>query len=228
MKSLKRLGIYFLVSLSLLTLWLLFPHPSDAINHRNQRMIELGLIDEVKSAEELGLEHLLHHPPQLNARLIDNLREGQRQAAQDTTNITRAIELGTNRPVAVGDFANDNGDGRLTGDLDAIGVVTPSGEIEPIITRDLVPMFENEEAGGGTLTTFEGSVHTLIADARGTWLQAERVPVFDLIVYKRNTGKTYLVPSVLGDAFCRDALNNVLRTRGRLRRNTVNLQRIKL
>ena len=33
--------------------------PSDAVSVRNSQMIELGIIDEVKSPKDLGLEHLL-------------------------------------------------------------------------------------------------------------------------------------------------------------------------
>lgn len=226
LKKFKVLGIYILIFLIMLGLPLLLTDPSDAVNSRNQTMIELGLIDDVKSAEELGLEHLLQQPSQLNARLMDNLREAQDIVAQDTANISVAVPLGTDRPVNVGDLTHDNGDSRLTGELDAIGVVTPGGEVEPITPGDERTMFENEEAGRGTLTAFDGSKQKLIADASGSWLQADRVLVFDLIVYKRDNNKVYLVPNVIGDAFCRDALNDVL-LNGKQRRNRVNLSRFR-
>ena len=200
--------------------------PSDAVDARNQQMIELGLIDEVISPEDLGLDGLRYRPPQLNASLIDNLRRAQRAVAQLPENISVAVPLGTDSPVRTGELTRDNGDGRLNGDLEAIGSVNHSGQIELITPKDEEGMFVNERLGGGTLIgeSFDEE-QKLLADASGSFLQAQRVLVFDLVVRNRRNNKIYLVPNVVADAFCRDALNGVLN--GTQRRSNIDVSRLR-
>ncbi|NES18541.1 MAG: hypothetical protein F6K41_06335 [Symploca sp. SIO3E6] len=64
-----RLGLVGLAikTVSLFTFW---AHPSDATSSRNQQIIELNLIDEVRSARELYLDYLMQDSGQLRAEFI--------------------------------------------------------------------------------------------------------------------------------------------------------------
>jgi len=189
-------------------------------------MIELGLIDEVKYAEELGLEHLLREPPQLMVSLMGNIRRARAAVTQLPENLQVAVPLGTNHPVSIGQLRNDDGGTtRFVSNLEAVGTVNPQGEAEPITPKDEGGMFAQEERDGGTLRNVDNLHQTLVADASGSFFQAQSVPVLDLIVHEKSTGAIYLVPNILADAFCRDALNAVLT--GTQHRNNIDLRRLR-
>jgi len=210
--------------------------PSQAKSANYQRMIELGFIDEVKSPEELGLDYLQQKPPELIAGLVDNIRYTRDLAeTQMTDNIAYAIPLGTDEPFAARQLRNDDGEtigqvennrGRTLSarNLDAVGTLNPSGQSEPITRRDAVQMFTQEANNGGSFDANAGSRQTIIADASGSFLQARRIAIIDLIVRDRRNSRQYLVPNIRVDTFCRDALNSV-RNRS-YRRYNGNLRRI--
>ncbi len=182
--------------------------PSDATQANYERMIELGFIDEVKTPEELGLDYLNHRPPQLVAGLVDEIRMVSEEAqSQMTDNIEIAIPLGTRNPFGVGDLRNDNGGTINATNSDGIGFVSRTGQANPVTGGDLVRMFNTEANNGGSFDSASDTREMLVTDASGSFLQARRIAVIDLIV--ENNDRYYLLPNVRVDSFCRDALNSV-------------------
>ncbi len=203
-------------------------HPSTAKTISYQQMIELQIIDEVRSPKDLGLDYLHRRPPQLTASLIDNMRFA-RGKYQETDNIALAIPLGDQSPVASGQLQSDNGvppqiQGR---DVEAIATVDPTGRPEGIVPRDAASMITEEERNGGTLDNVISRLsdrEILVADASNLLTQTRRIRVIDLIVRDKRTNRIYLLPDVRADSFCRDVINaGVKRT---FRPNQVNLRTI--
>lgn len=197
--------------------WSVFlPQTSTATSANYQRMIELGLIDEVKSPEELGLGYLHHRPPELTASLVDNIRTTTDVARTQTTDDLRyAIPIPSNEPYGVGSLANDNGQLTDLNYFEGIGTVTPSGQAEPVTGRDLIEMFTAEANNCGSFdyncgrNNALGERETIVADSSGLFAQTRRVSVIDLIVRNKRNGRRYLLPDVRVDSFCRDALNSI-------------------
>jgi hypothetical protein len=222
------LGLVF-IAIVTFSLSIFLAKPSDAVSVRNAQMIELGIIDEVKSAEDLGLGYLLRRPPELMANVLDAIG-----VARDTINAipsermdeSNMFEVGTQRPVRTGQLLSDNGNDPRLQDLTYVGVVNRNGQAEGITPRGEAEMFTQEARGGGTLDPktvmgFNNSGETLIADASGLFVQSRKVSVLDVLVLNKRTKKVYLVPNVIADTFCRDALNAVLT--GRQRPHNINL-----
>jgi len=205
----KTLALVMLAALTL-TFCFFIARPSTATNPTYQRMIELGFVDEVKSPAELGLDYLQQRPPELTAGLVDNIRyERDRAATQMTDNIAYAIPLGTNTPFAAGQLRNDDGGTLNAGNFEGVGSVTPAGRPESVTGRDVVEMFTAEANNGGSFASDLDSRETLLADASGSFLQTQRIPVIDLIVRNKRNNRYYLLPKIRVDSFCRDALNAV-------------------
>jgi hypothetical protein len=184
--------------------------PSDATQAKYERMIELGFIDEVKTPEELGLDYLHRRPPQLTAGLVDSIRQVRDEAeTQMTDDIRVAIPLGENDPFPVGALPNDNNyGGENISSLEEVGYLNPSGQPEPVTGGDIVEMMTVEANNGGSFDALK-TREILVADASGSFLQARRVKIIDLIVRDWRNGKYYLLPNIRVDSFCRDALNAV-------------------
>lgn len=203
-----------------------FNQPSNATQDNYERMIELGFIDEVITPEELGLDYLHRRPPQLNAGLVDAIREvGDAAQAQMTDDIQVAIELGTDSPFGSGVLSGDNNyAGQNVSIFEEVGYVDNSGQPEPVTGGDLVEMIYTEANNGGSFDSALKTREMLVADASGSFLQTRRISVIDLIVRNRNNNRYYLLPNVRVDSFCRDALNAV--SNRTWRRNYVNLGRL--
>lgn len=217
-----------LVMLAALTLSFCFfiTRPSTATNSTYHKMIELGLIDEVTSPAELGLDYLQQRPPELAAGLVESIRRVGRDAeVQMTDDFTYAIPLGTNRPFPVGQLRNDDGSTVNARNTEGVGFVNTAGQPEPFTGRDAVEMIHTEANNGGTFDTALNTREILVADANGSFLQTRRVAVIDLIVYNKRNRKHYLIPNVRVDSFCRDTLNAVSnRTYRRHNRDLRNLR----
>lgn len=185
--------------------------PSNATQANYERMIELGLIDEVKTPEELGLDYLHRRPPQLAASLVDSIRQVRDDAeTQMTDDIQVAILLGEDSPFDVGELRNDNDySGRNVNVFEETGYVDSSGQPQPVTGRDVVDMFTQEANNGGSFDSALKTREILVADASSSFLQARRLSVIDLIVRNRNNNRYYLLPNIRVDSFCRDALNAV-------------------
>ena len=105
-------------------------HPSNATSARNQQMLKLDLIDEVRSAQDLGLDYLTQPQEQLMANLLDSIRYAEEEVTQMTDNIKVAFDLGTNAPIGVGTLPDQRQLTTRTG-YEAIGLISPYGRPEP-------------------------------------------------------------------------------------------------
>jgi len=202
-----RLGLIGLavITISLSIFW---THPSDATSTKNQQMIELNLIDEVRSARELGLDYLMQDSEQLMAGIVDNIRYAEAEVTQMTQDIKVAFDLGTNAPIRIGSLPDQEQLTRRSG-YQAVGYINSSGEPQGFTPGIFAAMFNIEANNRGRLATMPEAEQMLVADASGTFLQARRTPTIDLIVHSKWEGTLCLVPNVNANAVCRDALNSV-------------------
>lgn len=182
---------------------------SNATNARNQQMLKLDLIDEVRSAHDLGLDYLTQPQEQLMANLINSIRYAEEEVTQMTDNIEVAFDLGTNDPIRIGALPDQGQLTTRTG-YEAIGLINNAGIPEPFTPSLLASMFNFEANNGGELVKTPEAEYNLTADARGIFVQTHRMPFFPLIVHEKFTNLVYLVPGVNPNAVCRDALNGVL------------------
>ncbi len=180
-------------------------------------MLDLGLIDGIKTPEELGLHYLQESTePILASGMLDAIRRVPQELAQDFFNGNEpvAVDLGTSSPI---DFGQLRDGGQLAStDYAGVGYVNASGKPQPITPNEISDMATTEANSGGTITSAPEAQTILVADTSGTFAQGRRVPVIDLIAYNRRNGHLYLVPNVNINALCRDAVNGALR--GTIRR----------
>ncbi len=212
-KLLRNLGL-FVLAICTVSLSIFFAHPSDARSAQYQSMINLGLIDAVKTPHDLGLDYLQRTPPQLTASLMDAIGEA-RGTVQSTDNLNRKIPLPSpaNARVPTGVLPTTSGE---THRYQAVAAVNrSSGRPEPIDNRGLDQMFAAEQANGGSYNNRRASgssseQFSLVADTSGSFIQARKRLTIDLILDDTRTGERFLAPDINIDAFCRDGLNAVL------------------
>lgn len=183
--------------------------PTTARNSSSQVMIDLNLVNEVRSAEELGLDYLTQPQEQLMASLLDAIYEAEEEASQMTDNIQVAFDLGTNDPIRIGSLPDEEHLTTRSG-YEAVGWINPNGIPEAFTPGMLAYMFNIEGRNGGQLAMMPNSQENWLVDSSGTFLQAQRSAFFPLIVHEKWTDDVYLVPGVNANAVCRDALNGVL------------------
>lgn len=230
MKNLKwtTLG-FFLVTVIFVVISFLHENPTVATVARNEQMVALSLIDEVKTPEELGLDYLSQEPEEfIIADLMDNIHYADAQVAQMTENIQIAFELGTNSPIVIRALPDQ---GKLTrSGFEALGYIDSSGHAQAFTPLFLRAMFYVESNNGGQLVLTPDAQQILVTDASGAFLQAQRIPTLDLIVRTgfKSSSKIYLVPRANANAICRDALNAVLNRKIRRFDSQLNLPTITL
>ena len=184
--------------------------PSGATEADFQRLVAMGIVDGVATAHELGLDYLEHQPVELAASsgLMDSIQRVNSELVQMPEDISIAYPLGTNRPVRIGDIPNDDGSLAEVDDAACVGFVDNAGQPKAFTPADGSAMTDNEYRNGGNIVMTPEAQYMLVADASGGFLQARRVPVFNIIVQQR--GQRFLVPNVNANAVCRDLLNAVL------------------
>jgi len=218
MKSSKSLQ--FLIATFLITISVVFSvtlaHPSTAYDRNAEQyseLLDLGLIDRIRNPEEIGLDYLRQDPVQLaqSNELMAAVRRGINQAAYLPENTPLKFRLGTNSPIAI--RPEERGTPAVRPSSRAIGFVNQNGNPRPITRDNLIAsgdgMFRVEERNNGLIAFHSVTPEILIADARGSFLQAQRLPRIDLIIEEPN-GEVYLLLEININAFCRDALNAVL------------------
>jgi hypothetical protein len=206
-----RLGL-IVTALLTVSLAVILAHPSDATRARNQQMLNLHLIDEVRSAQDLGLDYLMQESDQLMAGIVDNIRYAEAEITQMTQDIKVAFDLGTNDPIRIGALPDQGQLTRRT-DYQAVGYIDSFGTAKGFTPAILATMFNVEANKGGQLVMTPEAEQILVADASGSFLQEKRVPTFDLIVHSKRERKLYLVSNVNANAVCRDALNAVFNSK---------------
>ncbi|WP_353933362.1 hypothetical protein WJM97_23040 (plasmid) [Okeanomitos corallinicola TIOX110] len=129
-----------------------------------------------------------------------------------------AIEFCTNNPVRIGNPPKLCNSSQVT-NYQAVGYINNQGKPKNITAGDVADMTADEYRNGGNLTSesvISSAQNILLADASGSFLQARRIPAFNLIIRHKRTGKLTIVRQVNANAFCRDVLNSFLN--GRVRR----------
>ena len=201
--------VLFAIGTMLVLLLALWMQPSDAVRKPYQGMIELGLIDAIKSPEEVGLEYLQHRPPQLTADLVENIGYLRDRAESELPdNVALAIPLGTTSPFGVGALSNDDGSTLEKRNFEGVGFVNSAGIPESIAVSNIVGMFSAEVRNRGTFDAVNPE-EMVVADASGSWSQTRRVAVIDLICRNKENNRYYILPNARVDSLCRDALNAV-------------------
>ena len=170
----------------------------------------MGIVDRVVTPEEINLDYLQQET--VNISQNEELMNAIVQAEESMTVIPEDIELefplGTNDPIEIGQIPNDKGTPDAANRTQAIGFVDRNEKAMSFYSTLLRNMFEEEGNNGGYLKSTTKLQKILVADANGSFLQARRIPVIDLIV-RTPRGRIFLVPRVNANALCRDALNSV-------------------
>ncbi|MGK7875997.1 MAG: hypothetical protein AB4426_22675 [Xenococcaceae cyanobacterium] len=210
LKSFRILGMLGLVIIAF-SLSVLLAQPSDARSVQYQRLIEQGIIDAVITPHELGLDYLEHEPVELAADsgLLSAIYEAEQEVSIMPEDIPLQFPGGTNSPIRIGQIPDDTGTPGAASRVMFIGFVGRDGQARSFTPNQLGSMFNTEYNNGGNLTVNADSQDILLADASGTFLQARRIPVIDLIVRNPRNGRRYVVRRVNANAVCRDAINGV-------------------
>ena len=214
MNKLKSWGKIGLVVIGILSfsVSIFLARPSNATMGNFQSLIDRGIVDAIATPHELGLDYLEHEPIELSADpgLMNSIQYVNEEFAQMPENISVAFPLGTNEPIAIGRLPGDTGSPQQVSNTECLGYVNGQGQAKSFTPNDGAIMTGTEYRNNGNLVMTPEAQHILVADASGGFLQARRVPTFNLIVRNRRTGQRFLVPQVNANAVCRDALNAVL------------------
>ncbi|WP_341735348.1 hypothetical protein [Microcoleus sp. CAWBG640] len=215
LKSFRILGLLGLI-ITAFSLSVFLAQPSDATMTKYQKLIELGIVDAVVTPQEIALDYLQQEPIELSANpeLLNAIKQAEESVSVMPENIALEIDGGTNSPIGIGQIPDDTGTPSDARNVVFEGIVSQDGQPRNLTPGNISPMFNTERNNGGNLPRIASAEQILLADASGTFLQAKRIPVLDLIVRRNN--RRYVVPNVNANAVCRDALNAVFN--GKLRR----------
>ena len=100
-----------------------------------------------------------------------------------------SFPIGTNSPIRIGQAKNS------ASHYHAIGFINPKGKSRPILSTDLIAMFDRELAGG-TQASIEDKANP-----------KKQVLAVNLIVRETRTKRIYLVKNINFEAVTRDAIN---------------------
>ena len=189
--------------------------PTEARIAEYRHWQEMGIIDRVLSPSEAGLQYLQDDVPSIigDEGIMSAIRRVDSSVAKLPENIPLRLPLGTNEPIAIGRLRGDTGTPTDGQQRVAVRYITPNGDTKPITPASVRPMFRAEERGNGDISKNPENfrdIKMLIADSSGNFLQAERIPVVDLIVINPLTEDREIIYDVPVNAFCRDVLNAVL------------------
>ena len=205
-----KIGLVVIGILSF-SLSIFLTRPSNATIGNYQRLIDEGIVDAVATPHELGLDYLEQEAIELSADPgpMDRILRATEELAQMPENIPLAFPLGTN-PIAIGRMPNDAGSPQHVSKTECIGYVDRQGQAKSFTPADGIIMLQTKYRNNGNLVMTPDAQHILLADASGSFLQARRIPVFNLIVRNRRTGQRFLVPRVNANSVCRDLIHAVL------------------
>lgn len=205
----KVLGL-FGIAVIVFCLSIFLVKPSEATNAKYHDLISQGLINTVKTPQEIGLNYLSQPPVQLayDSELLNSIYTAEEEVSTLPEDIPLKFDLGTNSPIRIGSLPDG---GALNHSYyEAIGYVDRLREYNTFTSPILSMMFTVEARNGGNLAITPEAQQILIADAKGTFIQALRIPVIDLVVSSKRTDQIFVLENVNANAVCRDALNSVL------------------
>ena len=214
MKKLKLFGILGLLSLAVIAfcLSIVLAQPSEAVDAKYQRLIALGIVDAVVTPQEVGLDYLQQEPIRIsdNSNTMALIYDAEQRTSVMPEDIPLMFKSGTNTPVHIGAIPDDTGTPAEANNVITEGAVDRNGQPHNFTPRNINNMFATELRNDGNLPRTASAENILLADASGTFLQAKRIPVIDLLVFSPQNRRRYVVRRVNANAVCRDALNAVL------------------
>lgn len=176
-----------------------------------QGLVSLGIVGRVSTDHKLSRYNLEHQLVEIPVDYIDRIDRAIQELSSIPEDTPIAFPLGTNHPIRIGDIPNDDGSPAEVNGAELVGYVDTTGQPKTFTTGDAISMLRRSYEN--RVTNFE-TQFMIFADASGGFLQAQRVPVFNIIVQRR--GQRFLVPNVNAYAVLRDLSNAVLN--GSLRR----------
>ncbi len=209
--SWKNLSILAIAFVAFVASIILTHSPTEARTSQYQQLIEQGVIAGIVEPEELGLGYLRHEPVELAAdsSLLEAIQYAEEEVAVMPEDIPLMFPGGSNSPIRIGQIPDDTGTpGSATGVV-IVAFLNRNGEANNFTAGGLEGMFDTEYHNGGNLTFNSETQNILVADASGSFLQARRIPVLNLIVVNPRDGRRYLVERVNANAVCRDGVNSV-------------------
>lgn len=191
-----------------------FHQPVDAATQAYRQMAKLGLVDAIVTPQEIGLDYLAQPPIELAAsgELMQSIQNVHETASRMPEDLAIAVDFCTNSPVRIGNAPKQCNSSQGT-NYQAVGYINSQGKPKNITAGDVTEMAEIEYRNDGNLTAemvTSSAQNILLADASGSFLQARRIPTFNLIIRHKRTGRQQIVRQVNANAFCRDVLNSFL------------------
>jgi len=206
----KKIFLVIIAGLAL-SLSVLLAQPSDATGAKYQTLIDRGLVNGVRTPQELGLAYLQQEPVQLIAdnSILNSIYQAEETVAILPEDIPLRFDLGTNYPIRTRQL-QDGGELTTKTGYDAVGYVDRSGNTKSFNAPILRAMFAVEARNGGNLAMTPKAQHILVADASSRFWQASRIPTIDLIVHSKQANQLFILRNANANAVCRDAVNSVL------------------
>ncbi|MEG4271999.1 MULTISPECIES: hypothetical protein [unclassified Microcoleus] len=210
MNLFKKNFIVIIAGLAL-SLSVLLAQPSDATGAKYQTLIDRGLVNGVRTPQELGLAYLQQEPVQLIAdnSILNSIYQAEETVAILPEDIPLRFDLGTNYPIRTRQL-QDGGELTTKTGYDAVGYVDRSENVKSFNAPVLRAMFAVEARNGGNLAMTPKAQHILVADASRRFWQASRIPTIDLIVHSKQANQLFVLRNANANAVCRDAVNSVL------------------
>ncbi|MEK0191229.1 MAG: hypothetical protein EA000_13175 [Oscillatoriales cyanobacterium] len=210
MNKFKKIFLVIIAGLALL-LSVLLAQPSDATGAKYQTLIDRGLVNGVRTPQELGLAYLQQEAVQLIAdnSILNSIYLAEERVAILPEDIPLRFDLGTNYPIRTRQL-QDGGELTTKTGYDAVGYVDRSGNTKSFNAPILRAMFAVEARNGGNLAMTPKAQHILVADASRRFWQASRIPTIDLIVHSKQANQLFVLRNANANAVCRDAVNSVL------------------
>lgn len=209
MKKLKPLYFLGIIGMAILafTISVFFSQPSTATSINYQKMINLGLVDGIRTPQELGLDYLQREPQQLlSANIMEYIGRSRTQNARLPENLPLKYPIATNAPITTSQMPGQVR--RPSNSTSIVGVVNRQTSQPAPITRSINDgMLGIEQARGGNIGLTPGLRSILVADTSGRFLQAQHPITLDIIIYDEDSGKRWIVPDVVANAVCRDMIN---------------------
>ncbi|WP_341735349.1 hypothetical protein [Microcoleus sp. CAWBG640] len=210
MKKFKNIFLVIIAGLAL-SLSVVLAQPSDATGAKYQTLIDRGLVNGVRTPQELGLAYLQQEPVQLIAdnSILNSIYLAEETVAILPEDIPLRFDLGTNYPIRTRQL-QDGGELTTKTGYDAVGYVDRSENVKSFNAPVLRAMFAVEARNGGNLAMTPKAQHILVADASRRFWQASRIPTIDLIVHSKQANQLFVLRNANANAVCRDAVNSVL------------------
>lgn len=210
MNKFKKIFLVIIAGLAL-SLSVFLAQPSDATGAKYQTLIDRGLVNGVRTPQELGLAYLQQEPVQLIAdnSILNSIYQAEETVAILPEDIPLRFDLGTNYPIRTRQL-QDGGELTTKTGYDAVGYVDRSGNTKSFNAPILRAMFAVEARNGGNLAMTPKAQQILVADASRRFWQASRIPTIDLIVHSKQANQLFVLRNANANAVCRDAVNSVI------------------